>query len=69
MQYSPNQSSYLYNQSNFDIDENTYFSSANKSLPPKIQILGAKNNYTSKISPSREYGPVSMKSRCKYGIE
>ena len=69
MQFAPNQSSYLYNQSNFDFDKNAYISSANKSLPSNIQIQEAMNIYASKITSKREFGAVSRKNKCKYGLQ
>ena len=69
MQFTPNQSSYLYNQSNFDFNKNAYISSANKSLPPNVQIQETRNIYESKITSKGEFGPVRRKNKCKYGLE
>ena len=66
MQLTSNPSSYLYNQVNFDFNENTYLSSANKSLPPRI--LGAKSLYSIKDSSKRTVGHVSLKRKCKYEL-
>ena len=69
MQFTPNQSSYIYNQSNFDFNKNAYISSVNKSLPPNVHIPEARNIYASKITSKGEFGPVSRQHKCKYGLE
>ena len=69
MQFVPNQSSYLYNQSNFDFNKNAYISSANKSLPPNAQIQEARNIYASKNTSKGEFGPVRRRNKCKYDLE
>ena len=69
MQLVPNPTSYIYNQSNSDFIEKTYLSSTNKSLPPRVHILGAKNIYSVKVASERALGPVSTKRRSKFGNE